>query len=50
VFDGQVNVDCLSYVDHLKRAEFHLCIPVMETEFRNLGSHLFIVVSNVLLV
>jgi hypothetical protein len=50
VFAGQVKVACLSYVYQLKRAEFRVYIPMMETEFRNLRSHLFIVVSSVLLV
>ena len=48
MFAVQVKVPCLSYVDQLKRAEFRVYIPVMETELRNLRSHLFIVVSNVL--
>lgn len=50
MFVGQIKVDCLSYVDQLKSAEFRVYIPVTGTEFRNLGSPLFIVVSNVLLV
>lgn len=50
MFAGEVKVVCLSYIDQLKRAEFLLYVPVRETEFRNLRSHLFIVVSNVLLV